>query len=250
MSLRRFISRRGKTAELLSDQGTNFKGGDREITDAFNAMHPDLRAQLAEYQIKFLFNTPHAPHFGGSWEREIRFIKAALNVTVNSQTIKEEVLTTVLVEIEGISNSKPLGYVSTDVGDLDPVTPNLLLMGRRDPSLPQAIYHECDLFSQQRWRACQILADRFWSQFIRNYLPTLQTRSKWQKDTDALQLDAVVLVVDSQLPRSLWPVGHIIKIIPGKDGRIRMAEVRVKDRTYLRPVSRLIPLPAVPDSNT
>lgn len=114
-------------------------------------MHPGLKNQLAEYQIKFSFNPPHAPHFGGSWEREIRSIKSALNVTLNSQTVTEEVLTTVLVEIEGILNSKPLGYVSTDVDDPDPdpVTPNLLLMGRRDPSLPQAIYYECDLLSQR-----------------------------------------------------------------------------------------------------
>lgn len=52
MSLRRFISRRGKPANL-SDQGTNFKGGDRELADAFNAMQPGLKSQLAEYQIKF-----------------------------------------------------------------------------------------------------------------------------------------------------------------------------------------------------
>lgn len=43
----------------------------------------------------------------------------------------------VLIEVEGILNSKPLGYVSSDVVDPDPVTPNLLLMGWLDPSLPK-----------------------------------------------------------------------------------------------------------------
>ncbi len=52
----------------------------------------------------------------------------------------ENVLQTVLIEVEGILNSKPLGYVSSDVADLDPVTPNMLLMGWRDASLPQVIY--------------------------------------------------------------------------------------------------------------
>ena len=68
MALRRFISRRGKPAELLSDQGTNFRGGDRELQEAFPTLHPSVQAQLAEYQIKFRFNPPSAPHFGGSWE--------------------------------------------------------------------------------------------------------------------------------------------------------------------------------------
>lgn len=54
MALRRFISRRGKPAELFSDQGTNFKGGERELYDAFKGMHPTLQKHLAEQQIKCL----------------------------------------------------------------------------------------------------------------------------------------------------------------------------------------------------
>lgn len=56
--------------------------------------------------------------------------------------MSEEVLRTVLTEIEGILNAKPLGYVSADVADTDPVTPNYLLMGRPDSSLPQVVYPE------------------------------------------------------------------------------------------------------------
>lgn len=240
MALRRFISRCGKPAELLSDQGTNFRGGDRELQEAFKAMHPSVQAQLAEHQIKFCFNPPSAPHFGGSWEREIRSIKAALTTTLGSQFFSGEILTTVLIEIEGILNSKPLGYVSSDVADPDPVTPNLLLMGWPDPSLPQVVYHDSELLGRRHWRACQVLSNHFWTQFLRHYLPTLQTRSKWQSDTAPLQLDTVVMIVDPQLPRASWPVGQINKVFPGADGLIRTAEIKVRDRTYVRPVSCLI----------
>ncbi len=67
MSLRRFVSRRGKPFELLADQGTNFKGGERELKESFGALHPELQAQLASQQIRFIFNPPSAPHFGGCW---------------------------------------------------------------------------------------------------------------------------------------------------------------------------------------
>lgn len=123
MSLRRFIARRGHPYELLSDCGTNFKGGDKELRDAFAAMNPHLKEQLSKSQIQFHFNPPNAPHFGGVWEREIRSVKAALRVTMGSQSVSEEVLHTVLVEIEGILNSKPIGYASSDTADPDPVTP-------------------------------------------------------------------------------------------------------------------------------
>lgn len=80
-----------------------------------NNIHPQLQAELAKQQIDFHFNPPNFPHFRGFWEREIKSVKTALYTTIDAQTVTEEVLTTVLIEIEGILNSKPLGYVSLDV---------------------------------------------------------------------------------------------------------------------------------------
>ncbi|KAI3364731.1 hypothetical protein L3Q82_000887 [Scortum barcoo] len=122
MALHHFIAHRGTPAELFSDQGTNFKGGER-----------------------------------GVWEREIRSVKSALYATVGAKPVAKEVLHTVLTEVEGILNSKPLGYVSSDASDPDPVTPNVLLMGR-------PITWECC-----RWKHSQVLADHFWTRFIRLY---------------------------------------------------------------------------------
>lgn len=232
----------------MRPQGTNFKGGERELHDTFKALHPTLQSELAKHQVTFLFNPPSAPHFGGVWEREIKSIKAALYATIQMQTVTEEVLCTVLIEIEGILNSKPLGYVSSDVADPDPVTPNMLLMGRPDPSLPQVVYPESELLSRRRWRHTQVLADLFWRSFIRHYLPALQTRTKWQKETASLQPGVVAMIVDPQLPRALWPIGRITKVIPGADGRIRAAEIQVNARTYTRPVARLVTLPAIPET--
>lgn len=248
MSLRRFISRRGKPFELLMDNGTNFVGGERELREAVAAMSPQLKDELAEQQISFQFNPPSAPHFGGTWEREVKSIKTALRVVLKDQTVPEPVLMTTLVEVEGIMNAKPLGYLSSDSSDLDPVTPNLLLMGRHDASLPQAIYDPSAL-GRRRWRHSQALADHFWSSFIRHYLPGLQERSKWRKDGTALSVGQVVLIMDPQLPRASWPVGRITRTYPGPDERIRTASVQVKDRTYVRPVARLIPLPALEDTD-
>ncbi|KAJ7997224.1 hypothetical protein DPEC_G00226750 [Dallia pectoralis] len=137
MAFRRFIARRGTPSEIFSDQGTNFRGGERELHEAFKDLSPDLQAQLAGQKVSFHFNPPALPHFGGVWEREIRSVKTALYTTVGAQPVAEEVLRTVFIEVEGILNSKPLGYVSSDVTDLDPVTPNLLLMGRLDGSFPR-----------------------------------------------------------------------------------------------------------------
>ena len=219
MALHRFIARRGKPFEILSDRGTNFRGGAAELQASFAALEVPLQEQLARQQIEFRFNPPGSPHFGGTWEREIKSIKSALQVILQDHTVAEPVLQTVLIEVEGILNAKPLGYISSDAADPDPVTPNLLLMGRRDASLPQAVYASSDLLSRRRWRHSQILADNFWSNFIRRHLPDLQKRSKWQKTGS------------------------------GSDGRVRAAEVKIKGQTYLRPVVRLVRLPAWEDED-
>lgn len=249
MALRRFIARRGTPAELYSDQGTNFRGGESELRAAFASMTSDLQRILAPQKIVFHFNPPAAPHFGGVWEREIRSVKTALYTTVGAQSLPEEVLRTVLVEVEGILNSKPLGYVSSDVNDPDPVTPNCLLMGRPDGSLPQVVYPKEELLSRRRWKHSQVLADHFWSRFIRLYLPGLQSRQKWQSSSADVKEGSVAMIVDPQLPRASWLVGRISKVHPSPDGHIRSADIKIKDRTFTRPVARLVLLPALPNDD-
>ncbi|XP_073771200.1 uncharacterized protein [Danio rerio] len=165
LALRRFIARRGRPVEILSDRGTNFRGADAELRAAFEEMETQLQQQLASYQIEFKFNPPNAPHFGGVWEREIRSIKNALQVAVGTQPLPEDVLHTILVEVEGIIDSKPLGYVSADIADPDPITPNMLLMGRRDAFLPQAVYAP-ETIGRRRWRHCQNIIEHFWIHFL------------------------------------------------------------------------------------
>lgn len=87
-----------------------------------------------------------------------------------------EVLHIGLVEVEGILNSKPLRYVSLDVADPEPVTSNFLLMGRQVASLSQAVYMDSDLLGRWRWKHSQVLADHFWSNFLKDYLPSLLVR--------------------------------------------------------------------------
>lgn len=57
------------------------------------------------------------------------------------------------------------------------------------------------------------------------------------------------MVVDSQLPRAQWPIGRVVKTCSGSDGRVRAAEVKIKGQTYLRPVVRLVRLPAWEDED-
>ncbi len=87
MSLRRFIARRGAPPKLYSDQGTNFKAGEKELREAFDGLSSELQQLLAKQKIAFHFNPPAAPHFGGAWERAIRSVKSALYTVIGAQPV-------------------------------------------------------------------------------------------------------------------------------------------------------------------
>ena len=81
-ALRRFISRRGPIRQLRSDQGTNFVGARKELTQALAEMdHGKIKAKLLEEQcdwFPFKMNVPAASHMGGVWERQIRSVRSVL----------------------------------------------------------------------------------------------------------------------------------------------------------------------------
>lgn len=140
-------------------------------------------------------------------------LKAALNQTLGAKHVSEEVLKTVMVGIEGILN--PLGYVASNVMDVNLVTINSLFVGWPDPELPQVVYPKSELLSRKRWRQSQILVNNFWANFIKRYLPELQTCSRWMTEgAKNLENGTVVMIVDQQLPRALWPVRQVTATIP------------------------------------
>ncbi len=58
MALQRFIARRGTPAQLWSDRGTNFHGGEQELQEAYAALAPDLQHHFARQKILLCFNPP------------------------------------------------------------------------------------------------------------------------------------------------------------------------------------------------
>ena len=82
-------------------------------------------------------------------------------------------------------------------------------------------------------------ADCFWKRWIREYIPTLQQRQKWIREKANLKIGDVALVVDNNPPRGRWLLGRIIKTFPGQDGKVRLAEIKTKNSTLTRLISKL-----------
>ena len=165
----------------------------------------------------------------------------------DEQRLTDESLSTFLCEVENIINSRPLTTVSDDPNDLEPLTPNHLLQQKQPTSLPPGIFHPSDNYSRKQWRQVQYLTNIFWSRWMKEYLPLLQTRQKWFRTIRNLLVNDVVLVVDKSSPRGTWLLGRVIETFPDANNLIRSARVRTKHSVVLRPISKLCLI--VPEEN-
>ncbi|XP_030834878.1 uncharacterized protein LOC105444169 [Strongylocentrotus purpuratus] len=219
-AIRRMMSRRGPIKRLVSDNGTNLVGTKAELRKALSDWNVDEISNFtANHSIDWSFNPPGASHHGGVWERQIRTIRKVLHALLNEQYLRtcqsEEQLHTLMCEVEAIINSRPLTRVSDDPGDLEVITPSSLLHMKQTSAPPPSKSTEGDVFARRRWRQMQYLADLFWKRWIREYLPSLQQRQRWQQPERNLQVGDVVLIADGTVPRCCWLMGRVLEVYPG-----------------------------------
>ena len=128
-------------------------------------------------------------------------------------------------------NGRPLTVDSLSSPDgLEPLTPNTLLTMKSKVVLPPpGNFERADLYLRKRWRRVQFLANEFWSRWKKEYLQSLQLRSKWVKPQRNLEVDDLVIVKDDTLARNNWKVGKIVKTLPDDDGLVRKVKVMMAD---------------------
>ena len=239
-ALQRFVCRRGQPKEITSDNGTNFVGAEREIRQSMKDWNQTkIHDYLHQRGIQWKFNPPAASHMGGIWERSIRTVRKVLCFVMKEQTVDDEALSTLMCIVEAIVNGRPLSVVSDDPKDLEPLTPNHLLLQRQGPSLPPGHFESTDSYCRRRWRQVQHLANVFWRRWVKEYLPTLHLRQKWLLPQRNLKPGDVVLIADENTPRYVWPMGRVTETYPGADGLVRTVKVQTKASSLVRPVVKL-----------
>ncbi len=69
-ALIRMSARRGSPTHIRSDNGSNFVGAERELSEAYNQWqeHPKLRNYMLQKRINWDFNPPLSSHMGGIWD--------------------------------------------------------------------------------------------------------------------------------------------------------------------------------------
>ncbi|XP_064646215.1 uncharacterized protein LOC135499401 [Lineus longissimus] len=191
LAFSRMVARRGKPELVISDNGTNFVGANRELGEA---------------------------------------------------KLTDEELVTVVAEVEGILNSRPLTYCSDDPNDDVVLTPNHFLIGQAGGQLAPRVLEDIAASPRDRWRYIQQMVTQIWRRWNREFLSLLQTRGKWLDIKQDPEVGDIVLVADWTNPKGKWPLGRIVETLPCKDGHARSVRVESRGKEFLRPISKICPL--------
>ena len=160
-----------------------------------------------------------------------------------NRSVTEHVVSTTMCIFEQTLNARPLTPVSSDVNDLEALTPNHFLLGNRNVCLPYLPCAEEFVYHRKLFRQTQAYANLIWDRFRKEYMPTLNNRQKWRSTVnETLKEGDLVWLNEDSNKRGYHNLGRVTETIDGSDGVIRSAIVRTKDGVYKRPVVKLAPV--------
>ena len=195
-ALARFKGRRGTPTLIVSDNGKTFKDS-------------RVQAYCQRDGTKWRFNVEAAPWWGGFFERLVKSVKLSLKKCLRNARLNYDELSTTLVEVEAVLNSRPLTYVYDEFEE--PLTPSHLVIGRRILSIPSKNYSIDVPHTQQalsrRAKFLQSILNHFWNRWRAEYLTQLREQHRCSKRVSSLrkvQVGDVVCIQEKTTPRQLW----------------------------------------------
>ena len=253
-ALRKFAARRGMCRVIFSDNASNLKMTSKLISQL--SKYKEVQQFLAENDCKWKFIPAKSPHFGGFYERFIGVVKSCLRKVLYKQTINYDTLITLVTEIECKVNNRPLTYLESDLSNLEPLTPSHLLHGRRLNTyladitmdhIPDVNFVDRTLLNK-RFLYLNELYRNFKEIWKKEYLSFLLQRHQNEKHRVCpvnIRIGDIFLISD-ECPISMWKLGRVIKLYPGKDGIVRVVKLKTRNRETTRSVNKLYPLEISP----
>ncbi|KAK7865843.1 hypothetical protein R5R35_003962 [Gryllus longicercus] len=247
MALKRFVSRRGIPTKIFSDNATTFVGANSRLHALYNLFKSlAFQKQIIDFcsnsSIDWTFIPPRSPHVGGIWEAGIKILKRHLLREIGEAVLSYEELLTTVTHVEAILNSRPLIRPTDDAAEFNYLTPAHFLIGRPLTALPDP-----NALQQQsvrcHWNQTQNALANIWTRWTKEYLLSLQQRSKWTAVSPNIKTGTPVLLIDDNLPPLEWRLGVITQTFPGRDGRTRTVQVQTNAGSFVRHIHRLCPLP-------
>ena len=106
---------------------------------------------------------------GGKWKAVVKSIKFHLRRTIGDTLLTFEASVTLLTQIEGLLNSRPLEPLSEDPEDVIALTPGHFLIGTALNSVPEPSLLNLNESRLSKWQLIQRMTQQFWHQWSTQY---------------------------------------------------------------------------------
>ncbi|XP_011255126.1 uncharacterized protein LOC105250635 [Camponotus floridanus] len=224
-AFKRFISRRGKPSDVFSDNGTlSVSIGIWKTSESYS--HKKISKIIdttSSERMKWHFIPLRASHFGGLWEAIVKSFKGHFYKVASEAALTFEEVSTLVIQIEAILNSRPLSALSSDPNNL-----NYLSLGHFLIDNSLISYSEPDI------------TQYFWKRWSLKYLSQLQRRAKWYTNRgEQLKVGQLVLCRENGLPPLSWMLGRVQEVCPGDDNIIRRVVIKTARGIFKRPAVKL-----------
>ena len=174
---------------------------------------------------------------GGAWESLIKTVKRSLKAITLDRIFTEEALYTVLYGIEFIVHQRPLTAISDGIRDYNVLTPNHFIIRETNANLATGQFGNSQINDSKRWKNVQAATNILWNR--KEYLPTLTQRKKGLVHNRNFKMGDLVIINESNVPRSHWPLGRIIETFPGQDVVVCTVKFKTPNNEFIRPANKL-----------
>ena len=260
--LRRFVARRGKPQLVISNNASQFKVVKTAVDRQWKQLMLDKEVShyITERGIKWQFTTALAPWQGGFYERLVALVKQSLQKSIGQKGLTLDQLITILAEVEGIVNTCPLTYVYDEFDSGFTLTPahflnsHFLPLMMTSTDMDEADYNYYPVKDSttsllEIWKKGQERLDSFWDIWRNEYLLSLREksslyhRSEKNQIASVPQVGQVVIIKDEKMPRRMWKLGRIERLITGTDGNICTADIYLPGNRHMQcSINMLYPL--------
>ena len=136
--LRRFFAQRGYPKMIISNNGTQMVGAEKELCEMIKGWdNTKVKEYCADRGMKWQFTTTLAPHQNICAEPMVKSIKTALKKAIGDTVLTLFELYTCIVEAATLVNQRPIGRIPNDHDEGSYLCPNDILLGCCSSKSPQ-----------------------------------------------------------------------------------------------------------------
>jgi len=232
---------RGAPKRIVCDNGTNFVGASSIIHKKHEEWNKKLLTKgIIRKPVEFDFGPARASHMQGSVERMVGLVKTAIkhvnNMMMNKRGHYDDfTLKSILLEVVGIMNNRPLALNNSIEAFTDFITPNSFLMLR--PNYQEVPARNRDSTSiEKHWEDIRELSAIIWEKWLVSYLPEILKREKWINKVEPLQVGDIVVTADPSVSNS-WRLAKILDTKLGSKDQVREVVLLLGKKDTLKNVT-------------